>query len=63
LTGYSDPTTQTSYSYDANGNRTQQLDGVQIKNFGVEASSNRLQTVTDNNLQTLKNYSYDAQAI
>jgi RHS repeat-associated protein len=60
LTGYTDPTTQVSYRYDANGNRTQQLDGVQSKNFNLEGSSNRLLSITDNNLQALKNYSYDA---
>ncbi|MDD5412122.1 MAG: hypothetical protein PHF31_12035 [Methylobacter sp.] len=60
LTDYSDPATQTSYNYDANGNRTQQQEGAQNKNFNIEASSNRLLAITDANLQTLKNYSYDA---
>ncbi|MDD5412118.1 MAG: hypothetical protein PHF31_12015, partial [Methylobacter sp.] len=60
LTDYSDPATQTSYSYDANGNRIQQQEGTQNKSFNIEASSNRLLSVTDANLQTLKNYSYDA---
>jgi RHS repeat-associated protein len=60
LTGFTDPSTQTSYSYDANGNRTQLLSEEQSKNYNIDASSNRLLTITDANLQNLKNYSYDA---
>jgi len=60
LINYTDPASQTSYSYDANGNRTEQLSGTQSKNFNIEAISNRLLSITDNQLQTLKSYSYDA---
>jgi len=60
LTDYTDPTSQTRYSYDANGNRTEQFSGAQVKNFNIETISNRLLSITDNQLQTLKNYSYDA---
>lgn len=60
LTNYTDPASQTSYSYDANSNRTQQLGGAQSKNFNIEAISNRLLSITDNQLQTLKSYTYDA---
>jgi len=60
LINYTDPASQTSYSYDANGNRTEQQSGAQNKNFNIEAISNRLLSVTDNQLQTLKSYSYDA---
>jgi RHS repeat-associated protein len=60
LIGYSDPTMQTHYSYDANGNRTQQTDGTQSKIFNLEASSNRLLAISDVNLQPIKNYTYDA---
>ncbi|MDO9162192.1 MAG: RHS repeat-associated core domain-containing protein [Methylococcaceae bacterium] len=59
LTGVTNPTSQTRYSYDANGNRTQQLDSALTKSFNLESSSNRLMSVTDDNLQTIKNYSYD----
>jgi RHS repeat-associated protein len=60
LINYTDPASQTSYSYDANGNRTEQLSGAQGKNFNIEAISNRLLSITDNQLQTLKSYTYDA---
>jgi len=60
LTSYTDPASQTSYSYDANGNRIEQLSGSQVKSFNIETISNRLLSITDNQLQTLKSYSYDA---
>lgn len=60
LINYTDPASQTRYSYDANGNRTEQLSGAQGKNFNIEAISNRLLSTTDNQLQTLKSYTYDA---
>jgi RHS repeat-associated protein len=60
LTNASDPVTQTGYSYDANGNRTEQLSGALSKYLSIDASSNRLLAITDGNRQTLKNYTYDA---
>lgn len=60
LTGYTDPTTQTTYSYDANSNRSQELDNAKNKTFNLDTASNRLLSITDASFQTLKNYSYDA---
>lgn len=60
ITNYTDPSTQTSYSYDANGNRTQSVSGTPSKNFNIDPSSNRLLAITDANLKPLKSYTYDA---
>ncbi len=60
LTQYSDPKTQISYSYDANGNRFQQMTtGSPSQNYTLDANSNRLLGITSNN-QPVKTYSYDA---
>jgi RHS repeat-associated protein len=59
LTGYTDPATQTAYSYDANGNRTQEI-GSLINNYNNDSAGNRLLSITGNNNQTLNNYNYDA---
>jgi RHS repeat-associated protein len=58
LISYIDPTTQTAYSYDANGNRVQ-VTGTPVNNYNTDTASNRLLSITDNNLQTVKKYSYD----
>ncbi|HEY8158201.1 MAG TPA: RHS repeat-associated core domain-containing protein, partial [Methylobacter sp.] len=60
LTNASDPVTQTGYSYDANGNRTEQLNGAHSQYLSLDPSSNRLLAITDGNRQTLKHYTYDA---
>ena len=61
LIAYSDPLTQMTYSYDANGNRTQLLTlGSTSKNSKLDLNSNRLLGITDSNNQTLNSYNYDA---
>jgi len=61
LIDYSDPFTQMTYSYDANGNRSQLLTaGAASQNYKLDLHSNRLLGITDSNNQTLNSYNYDA---
>jgi len=61
LIDYSDPFTQMTYSYDANGNRSQLLTaGAPSQNYKLDLHSNRLLGITDSNNQTLNSYNYDA---
>lgn len=56
LTGFTTPSTQIDYSYDANGNRTGKLSGSITDTSTLDAASNRLLK----NSNPAKDYSYDA---
>ncbi len=59
LTGFTAPTTDISYSYDLNGNRTSKVISGNSEEASLDIDSNRLLGITKNS-SPLKTYQYDA---